>query len=342
MSAGIWNVTVSGLTSCQSITAKQIEPIKCISASPSAVIVQNVANTPSIVQQSCIGASLTSVKVSSSESSTATVNLYSFVSPSTYTPIAGTSSYASGFWTFTPSSPIIAGTTIVATITDSTKCKTVSVYSNSVILTTAPSIGVATTVTGPVFENSTTVSGTGVNGEWIQLYVDGLIPFLDLAETSPVGRVQVAGSSWSVTVNSNSIYLGAVMKVTASTASIGGCESALSASSVTVSCVAPTLQTYTGGSKSYCFGQTGSITLNSSELGIIYQLVNSSGVSVGPSAVGTGSAINLFTNSLTANLTNVFVKAFKLLSPSNTRYSVIIRFKSHNFNALSIATQDAN
>ncbi len=165
-------------------------------------------------------------------------------------------------------------------------------------------------------KNSTTVSGTGVDGQWIQLYVDGSIPYTDLAGTIPVGRVQVSGGVWSVTVNSNVIYLGATIKVTASTASTGGCESGLSASSVTVQCVPPALQTYTGGSKSYCDGQAGSITLNSSEAGVIYALVNAGGVQVGPSTVGTGGVITLYTYPLSANLTGVLVKAYKILSTS--------------------------
>ncbi|WP_348812849.1 immunoglobulin domain-containing protein, partial [Flavobacterium maritimum] len=311
-----WTIPVSGLVTCQSITVKQIEAGKCISESSAALKVENVANKPSIIQEPCISASLTSVKVSSSESSTASVKLYSF-NGSTYAPITGTSSYASGVWTFTPDSPIAAGTTIVATIADASKCKTESVYSNAISLTTAPSINGSTTVNGPVYENSTSIFGTGINGEWIQLYVDGSIPYKNVAGTlTPIGRVQVAGGAWSVIVDQNSIYLGAVLKVTTASASTGGCESALSASSVIVQCTPPALQTYAGGSHSYCFGQAGFITLDASESGVIYELVNGAGTKVGPSAVGTGSAINLYTNALTAHLTNVYVKAYKLLNPS--------------------------
>ena len=148
------------------------------------------------------------------------------------------------------------------------------------------------------------------------MYVDGSIPYLDLAQTLPVGRVQVAGGLWSVTVNSNSIYLGAVLRVKTAAASTGGCESAFSSSSVTVQCTPPILQAYTGGSKSYCNGQSGTIQLDSSESGVIYELVNGAGVTVGPSVVGTGSAVNLFTNALTADLVGIYVKAYKLLNTS--------------------------
>ncbi|WP_035633638.1 beta strand repeat-containing protein, partial [Flavobacterium gilvum] len=315
VSSGVWTVPVSGLLACQSITVKQIESGKCISASPTAIKVSDgVSSKPSILQDACMSTSLTSIKVTASESSTATVKLYSFTSSSTYDPIAGTSSYAPGVWIFTPTSSFSAGT-IVATVTDATKCKTESTYSDPIVLTTAPSINTSTTVTGPVYENSTTVSGTGVNGEWIQLYVDGSIPYKNVAGTlTPIGRVQVSGNVWSVTVDKNSIYLDAVLKVTTSTASTGGCESPLSTSSVTVQCTPPTLQTYAGGSHSYCNGQAGFVTLDSSESGVIYQLVNGAGTAVGPSAVGTGGIINLFTNALTTNLTNVFVKAYKLLN----------------------------
>ncbi|MGL2987211.1 beta strand repeat-containing protein, partial [Flavobacterium sp. RSSA_27] len=313
--SGNWSIPVSGLVACQLITAQQTEPGKCISPLTSSVTVQGKASTPILNQTACIAASLNSVQVFSSEIGTNIIKLYSF-NGSTYTPISGSSTNAGSVWTFIPTAPIASGTTIVARV-EGVNCKANSDYSAPVTLSLSPSITTATTITGPVLENATTVSGTGVPGEWIQLYVDGAIPYLDLAQTLPIGRVQVStAGNWSVTVNTNAIYLGAVLQVKTATASTGGCESALSTSSTIVQCVPPAIQTYSGGSKSYCNGQSGTIQLAASELGVIYELVNSTGVKVGPSVVGTGGAITLSTFALSSNLTGLYVKAYKLLNTS--------------------------
>jgi hypothetical protein len=157
------------------ITAQQVVTGLCLSAFSAGVTVSGTAATPSINQASCISAPLTTVTGYTSETN-AIVQLYSVTGsdPYTYTPISPilvASNTSSGGWTFTPNTPIAAGTTIAARV-ESALCKTASAYSGSITLSTAPTIDdISTTIDSPVFENYTTISGTGVNDQWIQLYV---------------------------------------------------------------------------------------------------------------------------------------------------------------------------
>ncbi len=179
---------------------------------------------------------------------------------------------------------------------------------------TANSVNISTPV---ITEGDTIISGTGVEGDTIKLYIDDF-------ETIYSTTVDNLGN-WTInSILSDEFYTNAIVYVTATTS--GFCEGNPSGSKV-VQCINPLLQTYTGGSYSYCYGQAGSILLDSSEMGVIYELVNSAGNSVGPSYVGTGSSINLYTNALTANLIDVYVKAYKLLNPNcSVIYSLQIDF----------------
>ncbi|MFT3738012.1 MAG: Ig-like domain-containing protein [Breznakibacter sp.] len=318
-----FNIGVSGLALCDQITVRQISAGMCVSNPTTSVTVTSAAATPGLLQESCISASLSTVKGVTSESpANAMVKLYSYTAPSTYTAIAGASSVAAnGVWTFTPTIAISAGTTIVATVTNTSGCKTESAYSSAVTLVSAPTIGGSTAINNPVTEDDVTISGTGVDGQWIQLYVDDAIPYKMISgNLTAIGRVQVVGGVWVVSVDNYSIYAGAKLRVSVANASMGGCESALSLNSVTVLCVAPSVPTYVGGDKSYCNGGEGSVVLAGSEQGVVYQLVNGAGVAVGATKAGNGGSITLHTYPLTANLTSVYVKAFGLL---NTNCAVV-------------------
>jgi VCBS repeat-containing protein len=331
-----WTINGLNLTGkrCGVITVEAADAGRCPTVGSSTRTITEAAESPSLLQESCISAPLTSVRGITTESHlSATVALFSFTAPSTYTAIPGSGSIASnGVWTFVPSLPISAGTTIVAAITDASNCKTQSAYSTPVALTSAPAINASTTINSPVTEDDLIISGTGINGEWVQLYVDDAIPYKMVSgNLTAIGRVQVVGGVWSVAVDNYSIYAGAKLRVSVANASTGGCESALSSSFVTVQCTAPALPNYVGGSKSYCVGGAGEVILTNTEQGVIYQLVNGAGVAVGPTVAGNGADVSLFTYALGANLNGVFVRAFNLLNSS----CVVVSTTAINFDTPS-------
>jgi hypothetical protein len=173
-------------------------------------------------------------------------------------------------------------------------------------------------VTSPIYEGATTISGTGTNGDVITLYI---------ANSSTTYSASWTGNTWTISsIPGYEFYSGASVYVTATT--VGQCESDPSNVKI-VQCMAPVIPSYTGGNKSYCVGDEGQLTLASSEIGVIYQLVDGAGVSHGLQYVGTGGAIVLKTSPLLANLSNIFVKAYNILSPSCTAISsVAINFNS--------------
>lgn len=176
----------------------------------------------------------------------------------------------------------------------------VTINSSSVTIgTKTGNVPVITTAT--IYEGDNSITGTGTEGDVISLYVGGA--FTERTTT-------VSGGNWTFSsIPTYELYIGADVYVTAT--SSGKCEGNASSSKV-VQCVVPTTPSYTGGNFNYCTGGAGSISLPTSQTGVIYQLVNNSGVAVGPASIGTGSGITLYTNVLNSDLSNIYVKAYKI------------------------------
>ncbi|MFE3867695.1 beta strand repeat-containing protein, partial [Flavobacterium sp. LS2P90] len=304
-----WSVTVPALTACQVITAKQnsISDVRtnngfCNSAPSNSVTVTRIAATPTITTFSCV-ASPFAARGTSSENG-ATITLYQ---PNSAGTIVGTGTVIGGSWSIVPT---VSSGTIVAKI-NGTSCVLTSADSAPVTYTrqsstTAYTIGITAPTEGQSFVTGT-ISG-GTYPVKITLYEDGS-PIVNTSAVPYTVDVNAAGN-WTVNgLSPNDLYVGGIIQISVSVGA--GCESNLSATQVTVLCKTPILQTYTGGSQSYCSGRPGSIILNSSESGVIYELVNGAGTAVGPSAVGTGGPITLSTFALSANLLNIYVKAYK-------------------------------
>ena len=170
-------------------------------------------------------------------------------------------------------------------------------------------------------EQSTSISGTANDGDVVQLYIDG-VALTDANET-------LSGTTtWTISgLATYDFSTGSLVTVTA-TAS-GMCESDASAASEVV-CSAPTIPVVTSGDYSYCDGSSGEYTLAGSESNVLYEMVNGSGTSLGIQAIGTGSAITLYSDALIADLNSVFVKATKLFDASCSSTSVA----SFNFTPL--------
>ncbi len=263
---------------------------------------------PVVTGTYCLPAGTNTVNVTgtSVEAAGTTINLFNQANSS----LGSTTVSATGTWT--------VGSIGInpATITSMYARATVSGGNQSVasasVSVTEKTSNIPTISTSPLVEGASSISGTSVNGATIKLYVDGAI--VSGATTTLSGT-----TSWTISgLASYVFYSGASVTVTATLTS--KCESTAS-TAVQVVCSAPTTPVVTSGNITYCNGSSGSYTLASSTSLVLYQLVNSSGVAVGNQSIGTGSSIMLYTDVLTSDLNNVFVKASKILDPSCTSTS---------------------
>ncbi|MFN5181825.1 MAG: hypothetical protein ACK5D5_02235, partial [Bacteroidota bacterium] len=160
-----------------------------------------------------------------------------------------------------------------------------------------------TLTTSPVFEQATTLTGTGINGTQVQVYIDNY----------PVGSpVTVSGGVWTLSgIQPYEIYPNGVLSLTAISA--GSCPSqAVTAS--TVLCVVPSgTLAVNPANVDFCTSTgTVTVTVNNSQAGVIYQLTLANGTTnTGSSVLGTGGTITLTSGALSAN-TTIKVKALKL------------------------------
>jgi len=203
------------------------------------------------------------------------------------TVIGTTTIQANGTWTL--ASPVIAAATSYYAKCTGTVCGN-SAASNTVSSATQTSNTRCGTITGPVSESATSVSGTvttAVANTVVTLYVDGVSE----------GSATISGTAWTIPVNTtvnNTIYAGAVL-------TIGIAEPAkietICAASVTVGCNAPSVPSISPTNTSIVAGQKVTYTISSSQSGILYSLRNNADTTnVGASAFGNGGSITLLTD----------------------------------------------
>lgn len=229
-----------------------------------------------------------------------TVNVYN----ASNTLIGSTTVPTSGNWTLsTPT--VVAGTSYYATV--SSACGT-SGNSNTVLGTTATSTARCGTITGPVAENATTVSGTittAVTGTIVTLYID----------TFPIGSVTTNNTVWSLPVNtniSNNIYAGGILSIGIQET---GKTEVLCPNTITVTCSGPSIPltnttTYSGSQSSPV-----NVTITNSEPNVLYTIEKLDGSDYSASAFGNGGSIVLTTYSLDfTGSQNFYVRAVSLRS----------------------------
>lgn len=314
LSSTNWYVTVPPLSLCKVITATQSKVSadlagnpgtgSCESAASAGVNVTRTAYKPVILSSACVTAPF-SIGGSSVEANGTTVTLYT---PNSSGTVLGSATVTNGYWQVTGLN-LTSGSVVVAKVT-SGSCLTPSVDSDPVTISTKTSVAAYNvTINAPV-EGASLVNGSISGGTYpalVKVYVNEI----------PVGSgVIVNGAgAWSVAgLSTNDLYAEGVVRVTLTAAS--GCESDLSNTSAIVQCSPPPVPSYTAGDYSYCYGGVGELVLSASQAGVVYQLVNSSGVAQGPSAIGTGASISLYTKTLTTSLTGIYVKAYKVLNAS--------------------------
>jgi len=298
--AGTW--TASGLTlnPCDSIQARASFSTSCISSfSTTKYVTGGVTSAPVVLGSFCVpsGSIITTVSGTSSEANGTVIQVFeNGVAEGT------TVTVNNGVWTATTSISIAAGSTITAKAT--APCKTISAFSNSVVVSIQSSAGTLSITTNPIVEQATSISGIGTNGSTVQVYIDGY----------PVGSpVAVTSGSWTVSgLASYELYTQGVITAAATVGS--GCASNAVAGG-TVICIPPTnTLTINPASASFCSVASGTVAVsvtNSQNL-IVYQLYLADGVTpTGPSKLGNGAAITLTTGVLTSS-TTLKLKAFYL------------------------------
>ncbi|MEA4935217.1 MAG: hypothetical protein VB102_01100 [Paludibacter sp.] len=314
LSSTNWSVTVPPLSLCKVITATQSKVStdlagnpgngSCESAASPGVTVTRTAYKPVILSTACVTAPF-SVGGSSVEANGTTVTLYT---PNSAGTVLGTATVTNGYWQVNGLT-LSSGSVVVAKVT-SGNCLTPSVDSDPVTISAKTSVTAYNlTINAPV-EGSGFVNGAISGGTYpvvVKVYVNEI----------QVGNGTIVNGSgtWLVTgLSANDLYAEGVVRVTLTAAS--ACESNLSSVNAIVQCSPPPVPSYTAGSYSYCYGGVGQVVLNTSQAGVVYQLVNSSGVAQGPSAIGTGTSLSLYTKTLTTSLTGIYVRAYKVLNTS--------------------------
>ncbi|MFY0598602.1 MAG: hypothetical protein JXR03_02950, partial [Cyclobacteriaceae bacterium] len=260
-------------------------------------------NPPVITDSFCIASAgtVSSVSGTSVEADGTTIQLYKGGVVE-----GGTTTVSSGAWTINTGVSFSVGDVITATATVAGGSESAASSSITVQEKTANAVAITTS---PIEEGATTISGTGTDGDVISLYVDGI----EISITEPTVGTSVSGE-WTISgLATFVLYSGAQVTVTAN--STGLCESDQSAS-VEVSCKAPTQPNVTSANITYCNGSSGEYMLTTSESLVLYEMVDNTGASLGIQAIGTGSSITLLSNALTADLSNVFIKATSLFDAS--------------------------
>lgn len=298
--------TISGLnlttSSCDTIMVTSGDAGYC--PSPSSIIqVTRQATQPTLVSTGCSTSAVTFIKGNSNEDDGSTVSLYT---PNTSGTLLGTATVTAGEWTVTGLN-LTAGTIVVARVTAG-PCVSSGITSVPLTITTQTNVSSYTiAITAPT-EIQTSVSGTisgGTLPALLKLYID----------QTYIGETTVAGGAWTVSgILSTDIYASGRLNVTLTAAST--CESELSTEYAIVRCINPTPPTYTGGTIQYCVGGSESVSITNTQPLTVYQFVDSSGLAVGPSAMGNGGTITLSSNALFTDVSPVYVKAFKLMNSS--------------------------
>ncbi|WP_243409647.1 T9SS type A sorting domain-containing protein [Pontibacter virosus] len=186
-----------------------------------------------------------------------------------------------GFWRVT-GLEIPAGTAITATATAPGSDES---EPSEPVTATAQTSNEALTITGPILEGASTITGTGTGGAQLTLYIGGT-PFTPIV-IPPDGN-------WSLTgFSSSELFPGA--EITATETATGLCESE-PIESLFVECN-PLTTTFTVSSDSenvLCGGSgTVTVSLGGSETGVAYTIVLPDGTTSGSSVMGTGSPITL-------------------------------------------------
>ncbi|WP_421930567.1 Ig-like domain-containing protein [Marivirga tractuosa] len=305
---GSFTITgISGLQVGQAISVVSAEPGNCPTES-APVTVQTQTTSPIIKGTYCTNATIGNISGISSAPAGSTITLYSnTTSPVTSSStVEGTTTVsANGSWTVTGLS-LTTGTFIAASAQDTGDLE--SSLSNEVEILSQTVDGSLTITTSPITAGDGSVSGTGTNGNVIQLYIDGTA--IDGFSATVSGGVWTISGLDETSAGYDVLYAGGEVTVTAKNGAL--CESNESAGQI-IACQPPIVQTVSAsGSTEDCETEFISFDLTNTENLVVYQLVDQDGNNTGSSFLGTGFPTTLNTGSLTPSMTSISVKALRI------------------------------
>jgi hypothetical protein len=217
---------------------------------------------------------------------------------------------ADGSWT----SSITAAVSLTYYARQATACGTSAASATISTLAATSSARCGSITTSPLTEIvpsvGGTLSGVALAGTVVNLYLDGYI----------IGTTTTATNAWGpITVNSsfsNTLYAGGVLSI--GIVETSKLEVLCPASSVTISCVAPTTPSVSPATViiTNANGQT-TFTVSSSQSGVLYTLEDLAGIDKSVSVFGNGGSITLTSYAfLTPGTFNLQVTALKLSGSS--------------------------
>ncbi|HLG03626.1 MAG TPA: hypothetical protein VI731_08530, partial [Bacteroidia bacterium] len=322
--AGNWTVTPVSLVSGDVLTALAILPGQCASPLSSPVTVTRVTDAPIITGNYCTSGTITSVSGISGEPAGTIIQVYR----NAVAHGSATSVNVSGAWTANSGISLVPGDVITARATAPGALQ--SSASNSITVGNQTTNAVSIT-TSPIYEGATSVSGTGVNGDLITLYVDGI----------PVGTTTVSGGVWTVSgLSQFAIY--ATGEVTATATSAGNCPSPPTPPIIAL-CILPNnaLQVNPTDTAACGTSTVATITVLNTQPLTFYQLYNGS-TYVGTSALGNGGSITLSSGTIT-NTTTLTVVALKIGIPGCTsNLTDVVQIVINQFPTISLVATPAS
>ena len=299
---GAWSFTGLNLNACDTITFQALRTGTtqlCISAETTDYIIPGgVSDAPEIIGNYCTSSNITEVAGTSTEPEGTTIQVYSDGNPVGSSTLVS----ANGTW-FVSGLNIAPGSLITAVATSSNTCESSSVPSNSVTVFQQSTNSVSIT-TSPVYEQSTTVSGTGTDGDVITILMDGF----------PVDGVSaiVSGGVWTISgLQPYDLYMTGELSAVATTP--GFCESNASASTIVLCLGLDNSLNVLPDNEVICEGEfIANIEIQNSENLVIYQIFLEDEVTpTGSSVLGTGGTI-ILTSGLITNSTTLKIKALKI------------------------------
>ncbi len=300
---GLWSFSGLQLNACDTINFQALRTgttQKCISALTIDFIVEGGTSEPPVITGDyCTATTISSVSGTSVEPEGTIIQVYENGSPVGDPALV----QANGTWEANVGISISPGNTITAIATSTISCESSSLPSAGVDVFQQSTNAVAIT-TAPVFEQSSSISGTGTDGDVITLLVDGF----PVAGASAV----VSGGVWTISgLQFYDLYL--LGEVTAVATTPGFCESSPSAAATIICLGLDDGLNVTPDSEVICEGSfVANVQVELSENLIIYQLFLDDEITpTGSSVLGTGGTITLTSGVLTAS-TILKVKALKI------------------------------
>lgn len=268
----------------------------------SPLIIQRTAITPDINSTGCYLTPPTTISGYSFEVGS-TVNLYK--TTDLVNPIGTATVQVGNTWTVSTISPALASGDIVRAKIATGGCLNESVLSATVTIATKTNVSAYTITIDQPTEGENSLSGTISGGT----YSVTLNAYIDEALIGSGTTINSAGG-WSLSgLNNYDLAAGSTVQVTLTGS---GCESDYSSTTATVLCLAPINKTISSADPEVCANANAIITVESSQVGVLYTPVQGDGTTVfGYGMIGNGSDIDLVTYPIASNPTEVKILASK-------------------------------